>query len=504
MAEPYRIVVGLEVHVQLLTKTKLFCGCLNKFGLPPNSATCPVCLGLPGSLPVMNEAAFRLALRAALSLNCTIAHHPGQNPGFTKWDRKNYYYPDLPKNYQISQYDLPFSHDGWLEINVAKDPKKEFVGKKIGIIRAHLEEDAGKNLHDESGRGGDTRVDLNRTGTPLLEIVSQPDMNSPDEAMAYLEEIRLLLREIGVSDCEMQEGSLRCDANVNIHIPRGDDPNGYAATPLVEIKNLNSFRGVGRAIAFEARRQYEEYQKRPDDFQIGKVPKATAGWDDARGVTVVQRHKEEAADYRYFPEPDLVPVIVSKELLDEVKSEMGELPSAQRSRLQAQYGLSPYDAQVLTAKGRSMVAYFEAVAKTLGDGKAAANRLSDLVYPALSERKLEMDSFPIPAGAFAAFVKETGPLNKQDRVDLLKYMLDHGVDLWTAMDRTGLKPQTFDEATLRAKVGEAIAANPKAVADFKAGKTAAANKIKGEVMKANKGAPNDLVQRLLDEELAKI
>src|SRR5436190_12623010 len=239
MAEPYKIVVGLEVHVQLLTKTKLFCGCKNQFGLKPNTATCPVCLGLPGSLPVMNRRAFDLALRAALALNCQIA-------GFTKWDRKNYYYPDLPKNYQISQYDLPFSHDGWLEINIARDPKKEYLPKRVGIIRAHLEEDAGKNLHDESGKGGDTRVDLKRTGTPLLEIVSHPAMNTPAEAVAYLEEIRLMLREIGVSDCEMQEGSLRCDANVNIHVPDAKEPDGFAATPLVEIKNLNSFRAVGR------------------------------------------------------------------------------------------------------------------------------------------------------------------------------------------------------------------------------------------------------------------
>jgi len=496
MAEPYKIVVGLEVHVQLLTKTKLFCGCLNKFGLPPNSATCPVCLGLPGSLPVMNQQAFRLALRAALALNCTIANHVGQKNGFTKWDRKNYYYPDLPKNYQISQYDLPFSHDGWLEISVVKETKK------VGIIRAHLEEDAGKNLHDESGQGGATRVDLNRTGTPLLEIVSKPDMNSPEEAVAYLEEIRLLLREIGVSDCEMQEGSLRCDANVNIHVPQSNGT--HHATPLVEIKNLNSFRGVGRAIAYEAKRHYEEYKKNPEKFRMDKLNKTTAGWDDARGVTIVQRHKEEAADYRYFPEPDLVPVIVSKELIEDVKRETGELPSAQRTRLQTQYVLSTYDAQVLTAKGRPTVAFFEAVAKAINDGKAAANRMSDLIYPALSERKLEMESFPLAAATFAEFLKETGPLSKQDRADLLKYMLDNGVDVRAAMDSTGLKPQTFDEATLRTKVAAAIGANPKAVADFKAGKAAAANKIKGEVMKANKGAPNDLVQRLLDEELAKI
>src|SRR5437868_5117406 len=253
----YRIVIGLEVHVQLLTRTKLFCGCSTQFGLPPNSATCPVCIGMPGVLPVMNRRAFDLALKAALALNCEIAP-------FTKWDRKNYYYPDLPKNYQISQYDLPFSHDGWLEINTgAANPGRKSGGnetgnetKKVGIIRAHLEEDAGKNQHDESGRGGDTRVDLNRTGTPLLEIVSHPHLSSSDEAVAYLDEVRLLLRELGVSDCEMQEGSLRCDANVNIHVPDPKEPKGFAATPLVEIKNLNSFRGVGRAIKYEAERQY--------------------------------------------------------------------------------------------------------------------------------------------------------------------------------------------------------------------------------------------------------
>jgi aspartyl-tRNA(Asn)/glutamyl-tRNA(Gln) amidotransferase subunit B len=307
----------------------------------------------------------------------------------------------------------------------------------------------------------------------------------------------------------MQEGSLRCDANVNIHVRATDSsgsssgPTPHHATPLVEIKNLNSFRGVGRAIAYEAKRHYEEYKKNPEGFRLGKLSKTTAGWDDARGVTLVQRHKEEAADYRYFPEPDLAPVVVSRELIEEVQAETGELPGTQRARLQTQYGLSAYDAQVLTAKGRPTVAYFEAVASILGDGKAAANRISDLVFPALSDRKLEIEAFPIAAELFAEFLKETGPLSKQDRAELMKYMLDNNADLHTAMERTGLKPQTFDEVTLRAKVSEAIAANAKAVADFKAGKTAAANKIKGDVMKANKGAPSDLVQRLLDEELAK-
>jgi aspartyl-tRNA(Asn)/glutamyl-tRNA(Gln) amidotransferase subunit B len=499
MTEPYKTVIGLEVHVQLLTKTKLFCGCRNKFGQSPNTATCPVCLGLPGSLPVMNREAFRLALKAALALNCKIASHPGQPPGFTKWDRKNYYYPDLPKNYQISQYDLPFSHDGWLEI----------PGKRVGIIRAHLEEDAGKNLHDESGRGGDTRVDLNRTGTPLLEIVSHPEMNSAEEAVAYLEEIRLMMRELRVSDCEMQEGSLRCDANVNIHIPlttpfgSSSGPPPYAATPLVEIKNLNSFRAVGRAIKYETERQFAEFQKDPAGYRIDLIKKTTAGWDDAKGRTEVQRHKEEAADYRYFPDPDLVPVIVSAEQIEAVRAEMGELPQHQRARLVKHYGLSDYDAEVLTAKGRATVAYFESVAATLGDAKAAANRMSDLIYPALASRSEAIEEFPVPSAAFAAFVKKTGPLSKQDRLDLLAHMLEHEVDLDAAMAATGIKPQTFDEGTLRSAVIVAIAANPKAVADFKKGKDAAKMSIVGAVMKGNKGAPNDLVRRLVDEEMGK-
>src|SRR5262245_56539032 len=414
MPLPYRIVVGLEVHVQILTDTKLFCGCRTTFGAPPNSQVCPVCLGMPGTLPVMNRRAFELALRAALALNCKIA-------GFTKWDRKNYYYPDLPKNYQISQYDLPFSSDGWLEINAAVDPKKDYRPKKVGIIRAHLEEDAGKLLHDETGRGGDSKVDLNRTGTPLLEIVSKPEINSPEEAKAYLEEIRLMLREIGVSDCEMQEGSLRCDANVNIHVPW---EGGTAATPLVEVKNLNSISSVGRAIAYESARQFGEFQKDPENYRFGKLLKTTAGWNDAKSQTVVQRHKEEAADYRYFPDPDLVPVVVSDADIAAARAATGELPARQRERLQGPpYSLSAYDAGVLTAKGRTLVAYFESVVAAVGDGKQAANRLSDFVLSALNERGETIDQFPVSAAAFADFLKQTAGIAQQDRRDVFQHML---------------------------------------------------------------------------------
>lgn len=492
MTVPYQIVVGLEVHVQLLTRTKLFCGCANAFGLPPNSAVCPVCLGLPGALPVMNRHAFALALRAALALNCQIA-------SFTKWDRKNYFYPDLPKNYQISQYDLPFSREGWLEIPVGGEGKKPAESKKVRIIRVHLEEDAGKLLHDESGRGGQTRVDLNRAGTPLLEIVSYPDMHSPEEAMAYLEEIRLLLREIGVSDCEMQEGSLRCDANVNLHIPEG---SGLAATPVVEIKNLNSIRAVGRAVAFEAQRQYDEFLRDPAHYRRGKRAKTTAGWDDDRGRTEVQRHKEEAADYRYFPDPDLVPVTVRPEEIDAIRAEMGELPAQQRSRLARQYGLSAYDCHVLTAKGRKMVAYFEAVAAAVGDSKKAVNRISDLIFPALSERRQGLDAFPLSAEQFAQFLRKTETMSADPRRKAFAYMLEHGVEVSAALNALGIKEASaFDEGTLREAVCQALAANPKAVADVKAGKTAALNALLGAVMRAHKGAPNDVVRRLLAEAL---
>jgi aspartyl-tRNA(Asn)/glutamyl-tRNA(Gln) amidotransferase subunit B len=497
MAEPpYRIVIGLEVHVQLLTKTKLFCGCSTQFGLPPNSATCPVCLGLPGVLPVMNRRAFDLGLRAALALNCQIAP-------FTKWDRKNYYYPDLPKNYQISQYDLPFSKDGWLEINVAADPKKEYVPKRIGIIRAHLEEDAGKMLHDEQGAGKDSLVDLNRTGTPLLEIVSRPDLSSPEEAKAYLEEIRLLLREIGVSDCEMQEGSLRCDANVNVRLPLPG--GGFAATPITEVKNLNSFRAVERAMRYEAQRQWQEHGRElTAGVDLVKAPKTTAGWDDARGVTVVQRGKEEAADYRYFPEPDLVPVLVDPAWLEKVRAEVGELPADMRRRLQTQYGLSAYDAGVLTSQGRTLVSYFEEAARNCGDAKATCNWVSNQVLATLKEQKADIGAFKLSAAALAGLIAEqkaTG-LNRQTTAEVYARMLETGRSAKDVIAELGVK--AVGAGDLAELVRQAIAANPKAVADFKKGKAAAAQAIKGAVMRATKGAaPPDLLDKILMEELQK-
>jgi aspartyl-tRNA(Asn)/glutamyl-tRNA(Gln) amidotransferase subunit B len=485
---PYRTVIGLEVHVQLLTRTKLFCGCSTKFGLPANSATCPICIGMPGVLPVMNRRAFDLALRAALALNCKFAP-------FTKWDRKNYYYPDLPKNYQISQYDLPFSYDGWLEVETAE------AVKRIGIIRVHLEEDAGKSLHDESGGGRESRVDLNRAGTPLLEIVSKPEIRSPEEAKAYLEEIRLLLRELEVSDCEMQEGSLRCDANVNVHVPQPDGT--VAATPIVEVKNLNSFRAVERAMKYEAQRQYEQFLK--DGNKLGELSKATAGWDDAKGVTRVQRRKEEASDYRYFPEPDLVPVEVSEAWLAQARASLGELPAAQRERLHKDYGLSAYDAGVLTRQGRAFVAYFEEAAKESGDAKAACNWATNEVLQTLNDRKTPLADFPIKPAALAELIREIAAvgLNKQRSREVYGAMLADGVSAKEALAKLGVKVVS-DEGQLRAIVLKAIAGNPKAVADFKKGKVKAADAIKGAVMRETKGmAKTELVQQLVAEELQK-
>jgi aspartyl-tRNA(Asn)/glutamyl-tRNA(Gln) amidotransferase subunit B len=488
MADPYRLVIGLEVHVQLLTRSKLFCGCRTDFGLPPNSATCPVCIGMPGVLPVMNRQAFELALRAALALNCKIA-------GFTKWDRKNYYYPDLPKNYQISQYDLPFSQDGWLEIQTAGG------ARRIGIIRVHLEEDAGKMLHDEHGGGGDSLVDLNRAGTPLLEIVSKPDLESAEEARAYLEEIRLLLRELEVSDCEMQEGSLRCDANVNIHLPLAG--GGLAATPIVEVKNLNSFRAVERAIKYEAQRQYEEYQRTGQKLGDPGVSKATAGWNEARGVTVVQRRKEEASDYRYFPEPDLVPVVVDEAWVARLRASMGELPAAARARLQAEYGLSAYDAQVLTSGGRALTRYFEEVARASGEAKDASNWVTNQVLQTLNERRIEIKDYPLLAAALADLIKQVkaSGLNMQRAREVYARMLQSGVAAEKAIQELGFKV-VADEGQLLEIVRRAIAGNPKAVADFKKGKTKAADAIKGAVMRETKGmAKTELVQKLLLQEL---
>ncbi|HUE74749.1 MAG TPA: Asp-tRNA(Asn)/Glu-tRNA(Gln) amidotransferase subunit GatB [Pirellulaceae bacterium] len=474
----YDLIIGLETHVQLLTKSKLFCGCSTKFGAAPNTQTCPVCTGMPGSLPVMNRQAFALGLKTAIALNCEI-------PEFTKWDRKNYYYPDLPKGYQISQYDLPMSQRGWLEIH---DPKGEFEPKRVGIIRAHLEEDAGKSLHDEAAGKSDTRIDLNRTGTALLEIVSEPDMRSTKEARAYVTELRLLLLYLGVSDCNMQEGSLRIDANVNLHIHA---PQGKVATPIVEIKNLNSFRFLERALAYEAQRQYAAWQE--TGKTIKDAPKQTRGWDDAKGMTFAQREKEESSDYRYFPDPDLVPVITPRAEVEKVRGELCELPAAIRHRLELSYGVTTYDSDVLVGQGRGLVDYYEQVARAAGDGKKAANWVTQEVLRVLNEQSIPLEKFPLAPGTLAELVKVVvaGELEVTRAKEVFNDMVATRRSASDSMKSLGI--EKVDESALVAICREVLLANPKVVADVKGGKQQAVGSLIGQAKKKNPNAnPNDV------------
>jgi aspartyl-tRNA(Asn)/glutamyl-tRNA(Gln) amidotransferase subunit B len=471
MSDPYTTIIGLEVHVQLQTRTKLFCGCTTKFGAAPNTQTCPVCIGMPGSLPVMNRAAFQLGLKTAIALNCSIAP-------FTKWDRKNYYYPDLPKGYQISQFDLPFSFDGYLEIT---DPKERFEPKKIGIIRAHLEEDAGKSMHDEAHGKADSRIDLNRTGTPLLEIVSQPDMRSPLEARAYLNELKLLLTYLGVSDCNMQEGSLRVDANVNLHIDRPD--SHIAKTPIVEIKNMNSFRAVEKALAYEAQRQYEAWQQ--DGLEIGQRPKQTRGWDDQANITRPQRHKEESSDYRYFPDPDLAPVTVAQDEIDAVRESLGELPADLRKRLEATYIISAYDSDVIVNQGLPFVAYFTQLAEAVNDGKTAANWMTQDVLRVINEQGASIEAFPIPASELVELIRrvQAGDFNTSRAREVFAEMTTSGKSTADAIAAMGITK--VDESELYTLASEVLAANPKIVEDIKSGKAQAAGSLVGQAKKRN-------------------
>lgn len=471
MSDDYEIIIGLEVHVQLATKTKLFCRCSTKFGAAPNTQTCPVCLGMPGSLPVMNREAFQLGLKTACALNLNV-------PRFTKWDRKNYYYPDLPKGYQISQFDLPMSEDGYLFIS---DPKQQFEAKKVGIIRAHLEEDAGKSMHDEAAGKADTRVDLNRTGTPLLEIVSQPDMRSPLEAKAYLNELKLILTYLGVSDCNMQEGSLRVDANVNLHI-KNDGPKKIA-TPIVEIKNMNSFRAVERAIAYEATRQYDAWKE--DGKTIGDAPKQTRGWDDQAQVTRPQREKEESSDYRYFPDPDLAPVITTAEEVEAVQQSLCELPLAIRERLHDGFGIPEYDADVIVNQGRVAVDYYEALALKTGDPKVASNWVQQDVLRVLKERDLEFEQFPISVERLTTLLKAImdKEIDTTRAKDVFTQMLDSDKDAPAIMKEMGI--EKVDDSAIDDLAREVLLANPKAVEDLKNGVQKAVGALIGQAKKKN-------------------
>jgi len=470
MTRPYEIIIGLEVHVQLLTESKLFCGCSTRFGAPPNTQTCPICTGMPGVLPVMNRKAFQLALKTACALGCEIAR-------FTKWDRKNYYYPDLPKNYQISQYDLPFSRGGYLDI---RSPEAEGGKRRIGIIRVHLEEDAGKSMHDERAGQADSRIDLNRAGTPLLEIVTRPDLRSPTEAKLFLQELKLLLNYLEVSDCNMQEGSLRVDANINIRV---FTDHGPVPTPIVEVKNMNSFRAVERALTYEAERQFQEFLE--TGHRLGDVPKQTRGWDEDAEITRPQRTKEESSDYRYFPEPDLVPVVVTDAEIEAIRQSLGELPAQLRDRLEADYGITPYDSDVIVSQGRAFTSYFERLASLCGEGKLAANWLQQEVLRVLNERQISIEAFPISPeclGELLCMVRDRRLDHRRAR-EVFARMLSTGQSAAEAVAALGFVEVSEEE--IEALCRRLVAENPKTVADVKAGKIKAVGGLVGEAKKIN-------------------
>lgn len=477
----YEAVIGLEVHTELRTATKIFCSCKTSFGAEPNTNVCPVCLGLPGVLPVLNKKVLEFAVRTGLALNCEISR-------YSKFDRKNYYYPDLPKNFQTSQYDLPICEHGHLDIEV--DGKKSTVR----ITRAHMEEDAGKLVHHGTSITDSdySLVDYNRTGTPLLEIVSEPDIRSAKEAVAYMEKLRAILQYCGVSDCKMEEGSLRCDANVSVR-PVGQKELGTKT----EIKNINSFRGVERAIEYEAMRQAQLLE------DGGTVVQETRTWDEKEGVTKSMRKKEEANDYRYFPEPDLVPFTVSDEYIEEIRRTLPELPDARKARYMQEYGLDAYNADYLT-NDKDRADYFEAMVAAGADPKEAANWLMGDFAKLLSRDNLEMKAAPVQAAAMADLLKliAKGTISGKIAKQVFSEMWTSGKTPETIVKEKGLV-QISDTGALEELADRIIAANPQSVADFKAGKKKAVGFLMGQIMKETKGKANpQIVNGILTKKLS--
>jgi aspartyl-tRNA(Asn)/glutamyl-tRNA(Gln) amidotransferase subunit B len=466
----YEPVIGLEVHVQLLTQTKAFCGCPNQYGAPPNTNVCPVCLGLPGALPVLNRRAAEFAVLAASALNLEIRDT-------SIFARKNYFYPDLPKGYQISQFDKPLAEHGHLTVPTPSGPKR------IGITRLHMEEDAGKSIHDGFADSATrTYVDLNRCGTPLIEIVSEPDIRTPDEAYEYLTLIKEILLYTGVSDCNMEEGSLRCDANVSIR-PRGQEKFGTKA----EVKNVNSFRFIRAALEYEILRQAELLDSGE------RVIQETRLYNSAEGRTYSMRSKEQAHDYRYFPEPDLTPLVISSQWKSEILAEMPELPEARRTRMVADYGIAPQDAQTLTAS-RQLADQFELAAKSSTSPRRVANLLNSEITSRLRLHNLELEQSPVTmAGlAKAADLAESGALSSKQLKQLFDIAFEKSEDFPVVYERE--KPQQIsDTSALEKIIDEVIAANPKQVEQYRGGKKTVAAFFIGQVMKASKGQANPAV-----------
>jgi aspartyl-tRNA(Asn)/glutamyl-tRNA(Gln) amidotransferase subunit B len=472
----YQVVVGLEIHVQLCTQSKLFCGCAVEFGQPANSRVCPVCLGMPGVLPVMNKKAYEFSVLAALALNCDIA-------AFTKWDRKSYYYPDLPKNFQTSQYDLPLSSAGYIEI-----PLESGAPKRIRITRAHLEEDAGKNLHTS---GSHSQVDLNRTGTALLEIVTEPDMSTAAEVKALAVELQRIVRYLGVSEADMQKGQMRFEPNINLKITRAGQTY---KTPITEVKNLNSFRALERSVDFEVQRQLDAFLEQGVTMEMGK--KTTRGWDDARQATVLQREKEEAHDYRYFPEPDLLPIKMNSQWLEQIRSCLCELPLQKQRRFVTDYNLSDYDAGVLTAE-RGAAEFFDSVVEGGAAPKRGCNLLSQVGMKLANERGCGLADLGLSVSDVVCLAQmlEQGQISASAGNMILEHMVKTGKGPEILADELSLR-QKSDSDELAGIIEAVMAENVQAVDDVRAGgkkSKKAQGFLLGQVMQKTKGQANPRV-----------
>lgn len=474
----YEVVIGIEVHAELATKSKIYCSCTTEFGGDVNTHTCPICTGMPGVLPVLNKKAVEYAVMAGLATNCTIAE-------FSKQDRKNYFYPDLPKAYQVSQFDLPLCKDGYINIEV------NGTSKKIGITRIHIEEDAGKLIHDEWETG--SLVDYNRCGVPLIEIVSEPDIRSAEEARAYVEGLKSILEYIEVSDCKMQEGSLRADINLSVR-PKGQKEFGTRT----EMKNLNSFRSIVRAIESETQRQITELEEGGTIFQ------ETRRWDDNKGISYSMRSKEEAHDYRYFPEPDLVPIILDKEWVLQLKNSLPELPEARKKRYIEAYGLPEYDAWLLTSS-KKLAEFFEQAVESSGNIKAVSNWIMGDLMRILKEKELEPSNIPFPGKYLAQMVEmiDKGVISGTIAKKVFDKMFTTQKDPQTIVKEEGLEVVS-DEGAIKEIIKKVLDNNSKSVEDYKNGKDKAFGFLVGQAMKESKGKGNpQLINKLLKEELDK-
>jgi aspartyl-tRNA(Asn)/glutamyl-tRNA(Gln) amidotransferase subunit B len=481
-------VIGLEVHVQLLTATKIFCSCSTRFGAPPNTNVCPVCLGMPGALPVLNRKVVEFATLAAMALNCRI-HET------SIFARKNYFYPDLPKGYQISQYDKPLAEHGFIEVKtlIKVDPEARELRKKIGITRVHLEEDAGKSLHEGFPDANEkTAIDLNRTGVPLIEIVSEPEIATPDEAYEYLTRLKEIILYTGVSDCNMEEGSLRCDANVSVR-PRGQKKLGTKT----EIKNVNSFRFIREALIYEIARQVEVLESG------GKITQETRLYNSQEGKTYSMRSKEQAHDYRYFPEPDLLPLVVDEKWKAGISRRLPELPEARRARFVKEFGVTDYDAQVLTVS-KSLADQFEEAAKAAKNPKRVANLVQGELMGRLKTRGTEIEDSPISMKGVAASADlvESGTISGKMLKDLYDLCFARNQDFPVVYEEEGRPQQSSDTSALDEIIDDVLAANPKQLEQYRAGKKTMLGFFVGQVMKGSKGQANpQLVNELLTRKL---